>query len=108
MADLISRAAAIDAIISETIYPDRETIDKVCGASPSMNNGWVGGIRDSINAVEEVNAVDAAPVVHGQWVKEADRTQHWHCSECGSVWGQAIHFMNYCPKCGARMDKEDV
>lgn len=63
MADLISRAAAIDAIISETIYPDRETIDKVCGASYSEDNGWVGGIRDAINAVEDVNAVDAVPVV---------------------------------------------
>lgn len=90
MADLISRAAAIDAIISETI-------DKVCKASPSEDNGWVGGIRDAINAVEEVNAVDAAPVVHGRW------TDDECCSECGQYVYQG-EMRNYCPCCGAKMD----
>lgn len=74
MADLISRAAAIDAIISETI-------DKVCKASPSEDNGWVGGIRDAINAVEEVNAVDAAPVVRCKdckyWYAEIGASTGW-------------------------------
>lgn len=85
MNDLISRAAAIDAIISETIYPDRETIDKVCGASYSEDNGWVGGIRDAINAVEEVNAVDAVPVVRCRdcryWRQEVTPTEHWICTQ---------------------------
>lgn len=63
----------------------------------------VGGIRDAINAVEEVSAVDAAPMVHGRWVEEKDRLSHWHCSECGKVQGMSILFMNYCPNCGAKM-----
>ena len=54
--------------------------------------------------IETAPAVDAAPVVHGSWVKETDRTNHWHCSRCNSVWGQSHAFFNYCPHCGAKMD----
>ena len=103
MADMISRAAAIDAIISEAIYPDRETIDKVCEASSCKYNGWVGGIRDAINAVEEVNAVDTAPVVHGRWIDIPDKPE-WDqkmCSICGDY---RCCYGNYCPNCGAKMD----
>ena len=41
--------------------------------------------------------VDAVPVKRGKWIEE-------HCSECGQYvyHGDAL---NYCPKCGARMDK---
>lgn len=102
MADLISRAAAIDAIVSATSFPDVDSIKSIC----NIGNGeeWVDGVYDAINAVEEVNAVDAAPVVHGKWVEEKDRLNHWHCSECGRVRGVSIIFMNYCPHCGAKMD----
>ena len=55
---------------------------------------------------------DAKPVRHGKWIK-ADSQQYFRkhypcftCSECGyrkdnqKTW-------NYCPNCGARMDKDD-
>lgn len=44
-------------------------------------------------------AVDAAPVVHARWIDEC-------CSVCGTYvyHGDAD---NYCPHCGAKMDKED-
>lgn len=51
-------------------------------------------------------SVDAAPVVHSEWVKEENRTNHWHCKNCGLVEGMAHYMMHYCPNCGAKMDKE--
>lgn len=61
---------------------------------------------DVIDMVEDAPAIDAVPVVHGRWVKEPDRANHWHCSECGRVEGWAHYTMEYCPTCGAKMDKE--
>lgn len=60
MADLISRAAAIDAIVSATSLPDVDSIKSLY----DIGNGeeWVDGVYDAIIAVGEVNAVDAIPV----------------------------------------------
>ena len=78
----------------------------------------------------EAPTVDAVPVVHGRWLyKERHRKSYRqytgfddmgdvhtitvmeeyegkepYCSECGAQ--AAESFMNYCPKCGARMDGE--
>lgn len=40
------------------------------------------------------------------WVCEPDRRQHWHCSECGYVTGPAGLMGNYCPECGAKVQKK--
>lgn len=45
-----------------------------------------------------------APVRHGRWVEETDRSYHWHCSECLMVQGVSSIRMNYCPECGALME----
>lgn len=102
MDDLILRAAAIDAIVSVTAFPDAEYIKNLC-QNPANSEDWLGGVCDAINAVEDVNAVDAAPVVHGKWVEESDRVWHYHCSKCGVVWGIAAKAMKYCPNCAAKM-----
>ena len=60
--DLISRAAAIDAIVSVTAFPGAEYIKNLC-QNPANSEDWLGGVCDAINAVEDVNAVDAAPIV---------------------------------------------
>lgn len=59
-------------------------------------------------------AVDAAPVVHGRWIEIEDSWGdcHYQCSECGEEWnldaGTPVeNNMNFCPRCGAKMDKED-
>ena len=51
--------------------------------------------------------VDAAPVRHGQWETNSDRSDTLICSvcKCGfDMWKHDPH--NYCPNCGAKMDKE--
>jgi rubrerythrin len=53
----------------------------------------------------------AEPVKHGEWIK-ADSQQYFRkhypcftCSECGYRKDSQKKW-NYCPNCGARMDKE--
>ena len=83
MDDLISRKAAKEAIRN-----------KIVSASTVVR---IWDILDS------VPAVGAVPVVHGEWVEEPDRVNHYHCSNCGVVWGVAAKAMKYCPNCAAKM-----
>lgn len=76
MDDLISRKAAIDAIVSVTAFPDADYIKNLC-QNPTNSEDWLGGVCDAINAVEDVNAVDAVPVewlrnVHKNWILTRD------------------------------------
>lgn len=60
--------------------------------------------------IENMPAADVAPVVHGRW--SWDTGDMWTCSVCGTrnhikeVMGRPD--FNYCPNCGAKMDKEEV
>ena len=89
MDDLISRAAAIDAIYNSMRYG--EGYKSVCA-----------------RAICRLPAVDAVPVVHARWIDYKDDHQ---CSACKEhtifdayVW-KAIQF-EFCPWCGAKMDGE--
>ena len=61
--------------------------------------------------IDEAPTIDAEPVRHGKWIK-ADSQQYFRkhypaftCSECGQRKDSQKKW-NYCPNCGARMDKE--
>ena len=101
--DLISRAAAIECM-------------KSMAGCDACNN--YGGARcractwdDAMDIVDELPAVDAAPVVHGRWIdngKYAKGTISRSCSNCGDI---QVHYEkyipNYCPNCGAKMMGDD-
>ena len=55
--------------------------------------------------IEKAPTIDAVPVVHGRWV--FDRPNHYKCSVCSAMWSGIVRFMNYCPKCGAKMDAKE-
>lgn len=88
--DLISRAAAIRALgecpYDYTVSPEetQELID------------W----ENAVKAIRNVPAVELPRT--GRWIKETDRTNHWHCSECGFVEGVHVLMNRYCPNCGAK------
>lgn len=63
-------------------------------------------IKDLIDGVP---TLDAVPVVHGRWVFGVDSEtgeqdlKAWTCSECNEKYPWQP---NYCPNCGAKMDRE--
>ena len=93
--DLISRAAALEAL----------------GECPYNWNDWpeeiqaVDDWKSYKEEIENLPAVDAAPIVHGRWVYEHGDPAMLPCSICGY---QVFRYNNtrYCPNCGARMDDE--
>lgn len=72
-------------------------------------------VQETIQRIENVPTVDAAPVVHGEWERIEDDyldLVNLKCSVCGEEWcfedyddcvPQNYH---YCPNCGAKMDGE--
>ena len=95
MADLISREAALAAIDNErNILIEQERL----GAEHIV-------VHHARRLIEDLPAVDAAPVVHAQWVDIPYHTQ-WDqkmCSACGDYF---CCQNSYCPNCGAKMDGE--
>ena len=69
--------------------------------------------------IDNAPTVDAEPVRHGHWVKSPEyrgdnisgyTDNHWVCSECGkeaivNEW-YMYDLTDYCPNCGAKMNKE--
>lgn len=65
--------------------------------------------------VENMKATDVQPVVHGKWEELSDYggwgDTHYRCSVCGEEWyledgTPQQNNMNFCPRCGARMDDD--
>lgn len=95
MTDAISRSAVL-----EMAY---------CAIKPTQDNPPVVSVV-SVEDIEDLPALDVAPVVHARW----DKKTTWYglygqnymvCSECGKRYEFHSSF-NYCPNCGARMDGE--
>ena len=103
MDDLISRAAAIDYLMTNMGWRDED------GYEVDDADEKRAIITDLVNGIP---AVDAAPVRHGRWIYENDGTGDYsHCSECGCrVHGGRISDLSarykFCPNCGAKMDGE--
>ena len=55
--------------------------------------------------MEDCKVADVAPVVHGHWIRQDESFTRFKCSnpECGIE--NCSGFENYCPNCGAKMDK---
>lgn len=89
--------------MAEKEYIDKETVLK--HFDEVMNNEFCdadfkkAALGFSIY-VSRLAAADVAPVKHGRWI-DNKHTDTAICSECKCVFTDEI---NYCPKCGARMD----
>jgi len=98
--DMISRAAAIDYLMTNMGWHDED------GYEVDDADEKRAIITDLVNGIP---AVDAMPVVHGRW-KESKCLDEcfWICSNCGfpSEALAAPKLYKFCPNCGAKMDKE--
>lgn len=95
MSDLIRRSKLLDSL------PKNDTVLSL----------------DVRKIVLDAPAVDAAPVVHGRWIGEADGYADgelvydvWNCSRCDYCIDDGTDnpelLPNYCPNCGAKMGGE--
>lgn len=91
--DLISRAAALDAIDHER---DLLIEQKRFGAEHVV-------VHHARRLIEELPAVDAVPVVHGRWKKR----KSWACYVCSKCSFEENGATIYCSHCGAKMDGGD-
>ena len=57
----------------------------------------------AIRDITEAPTVDAAPVVHGRWIRRGNEMK---CSnpKCQFIYYSNNDDFNYCPNCGAKMD----
>ncbi len=68
--------------------------------------------EDCISELMAIPAADVAEVKRGRWIleREPDGTPYcFHCSVCDNDFHHIgiMTATDYCPNCGARMDKED-
>lgn len=98
---------------------DRDALG-VGPANPEVfqNTAYADGWNALLRIINQAPAVDAAPVVHGRWIKinKYDMESRLYCSSCKQeyayidgicylVSGSELPF--YCPNCGAKMEREE-
>ena len=94
MDEYIKREYAVDAVLD--VYYDTPDID-------------LSGEKFEA-AILKIQAADVAPVRHGRWIEDHD---YLKCPECSVMVKWDFTFFdignwNYCPNCGAKMDKEEL
>lgn len=95
MKEYIEKASAMESIIGLTIVDP--------------------AVAQYANAVyynlQNLPAADVVEVKHGRWVKPVPGDGENYCSVCKAeqpwFYGYGYFESDYCPNCGARMDKED-
>lgn len=58
--------------------------------------------------IDEVPSIEAEQIIHAKWI-ESGAKNHLRCSNCDIIAFIALYphgDCNYCPHCGAKMDKE--
>ena len=73
-----------------------------------MNAGFTP--KSAAELLNRVPDADVAPVTHGKWERKAEWADlvTGSCSACGqTLTTKQGEKMNYCPRCGAKMDLEE-
>ena len=84
-------------------YIDRETLlHKI---------RWASSAEEAVMSVRRIPAADVTPVRHGRWrwiTYDANpKIGNWHCTYCNRI-PKSFQKEDFCPNCGAEMDKEDA
>ena len=85
----------------------KEYIEKAVALEALSKSGVTCNMR-AHKIVASIQAADVAPVRHGRWeTAPCNGVYDMRCSACGFALGIRFYSSDYCPNCGARMDKED-
>ena len=87
-----------------------EYINREAAIKALMNDApeQVGYSReDAADCIRYMDAADVVPVRHGRWIviKVPNEWDKGQCSECRSIFNSSVWGTNYCPNCGAKMDR---
>lgn len=93
--------AKMDEYISKQAFKEKYLC---CGWLPEMSE----------KEFDDLPAADVVEVRHGRWMTTDAYPHHLYCSVCYKTYAKNAKWVNeldlptnYCPNCGARMDKED-
>lgn len=87
----------------------REALLDIVGKMP-LDWEYGKAVSDIYDIIKAAPAVDAVEVVHGRWITEYWKSgyiKRCYCSECGEPPKDSYKPDNYCPQCGAKMDRKD-
>ena len=88
-------------------FIDKEALMKSIQENPAVDGNHRAA--QLLECIMNAPTIDAVPVVHGRWVYGEGDIQ---CSICGhDAYTEGDYRQvktNYCPNCGACMDKEDA
>ena len=76
-----------------------------------LNRRGIEYRADIDEVIRATPTADVEPVRHGKWIDKQEVHQTAICYNCKKVtmqerWGDIVKHYNYCPNCGAKMDKE--
>ena len=103
--------------MAEKEYIEREVIIRKlneiggCDASDEWDKVWDMAIDTAVKAVERLPVAYVAPVKHGHFRRLTFSGDTIICSECKMAYNifetNGAENFNFCPHCGARMDKTE-
>lgn len=80
-------------------YVEREVV--VGAVVRAVDAGLAITSRDLEDIIRDLHVAEVAPVAHGRWVDAGDG--FGICNLCNTLYEASY---NYCPNCGAKMDRE--
>ena len=87
-------------------YIDRAAVLKSLGYEETRRGDVLPG--STFDLILKEPAADVVEVRHGRWeMAPYNGVYDIRCSACGHCPGIRFYSSNYCPNCGARMEKED-
>lgn len=91
----------------------KEYIEKAFALEALSKSGVTCNMR-AHKIVASIQAADVVEVRHGRWMTTDAYPHHLYCSVCYKTYAKNAKWVNeldlptnYCPNCGAKMDKED-
>ena len=98
-------------------YIEREAVEEFIQDglnNPDKSKAFGHDAIEILAGIHFMLAADVAPVRHGRWMATDAYPHHLYCSVCYKTYAKNAKWVNeldlptnYCPNCGARMDKED-
>ena len=98
-------------------YIERAAVEKFIEDglnNPDKNKAFGHDAIEIMAEIHYIPAADVAEVRHGRWMTTDAYPHHLYCSVCYKTYAKNAKWVNeldlptnYCPNCGARMEKEE-